>query len=178
MIAKINTTKRSAVPDLPFYIPLFNHAVRAFLRIGVPMGYVGLLTVKGRKTGSLRRNPVGLFRYNRKRYLFSTFGDVNWVRNLRSAREASVKRGFRSRRVVPVELPLSEAVEVLKGAIAPAFLGLGARSSLLIFPLNQTRRRVCLLKKPSATRSSNCAKLSKRLGDCQHEQTCAPSVGR
>ena len=68
------------------------------------MGYVGLLTVKGRKTGKTRRNPVGLFQYNRKRYLFSTFGDVNWVRNLRSAREASVKRGFRSRRVVPVDL--------------------------------------------------------------------------
>jgi len=135
MIAQINTTKRSAVPDLPFYIPLFNHAVRAFLRIGVPMGYVGLLTVKGRKTGKTRRNPVGLFQYNRKRYLFSTFGDVNWVRNLRSAREASVKRGFRSRRVVPVELSLSESVEVLKGAIAPAFLGLGGKIFASHFPL-------------------------------------------
>src|SRR6266516_4514726 len=135
MIAKIDTRKGSAVPDLPFYIPLFNHAIRTFLRIRVPMGYVGLLTVKGRKTGKTRRNPVGLFQYNGKRYLFSTFGDVNWVRNLRAAREASVKKGFRSRRVVPVELSLSEAAEVLKGAIAPAFLGLGGKVFGSHFPL-------------------------------------------
>ncbi len=90
---------------------------------------------KARKTGKTRRNPVGLFQYNRKRYLFSTFGDVNWVRNLRAAKEASVKKDFRSRRVVPIELSLGEAAEVLKGAIAPAFLGLGGKIFGSHFPL-------------------------------------------
>lgn len=99
------------------------------------MGYVGLLTVKGRNTGKTRRNPVGLFDYIGHRYLFSTFGDVNWVRNLRADRRASIKKGLRTREVAPIELSLSDAAEVLKGAIAPAFLGLGGKIFGSHFPL-------------------------------------------
>ena len=119
--------KSNATPKLPFYIPLFNHAIRSFLRIGVPLGYVGLLTVKGRKTGKARRNPVGLFELNGKRYLFSTFGNVNWVRNVRAAGVATVQKGWRSQRVLLVELSPIETAKVLKEAIAPRFLGLGGK---------------------------------------------------
>ena len=135
MIAKIETRQTAELPHLPFYIPLFNHAIRSFLRLGVPMGYVGLLTVKGRKTGKPRRNPVGLFEYNGRRYLFATFGDVNWVRNIRAARNATIKKGLHTRRVVPVELSLPDAAEILKGAIAQAFLGLGGKIFGSHFPL-------------------------------------------
>ena len=99
------------------------------------MGYVGLLAVKGRNTGKIRRNPVGLFKYNGHRYLFSTFGDVNWVRNVRVAKQAVIKKGLRSRKVNPVELSLNQAAEVLKGAIAPAFQGLGGKIFRSHFPL-------------------------------------------
>lgn len=99
------------------------------------MGYVGLLTVKGRNTGKVRRNPVGLFEHNGKRYLFSTFGDVDWVRNIRAARNAKVKKGLKTRAVVPVELSLNDAAVVLKETIAPAFLGLGGKVFGSHFPL-------------------------------------------
>lgn len=99
------------------------------------MGYVGLLTVKGRNSGKTRRNPVGLFEHNGKRYLFSTFGDVNWVRNIRAARTAKVKKGLKPRTVVPVELSLNDAAVVLKETIAPAFLGLGGKIFGSHFPL-------------------------------------------
>src|SRR5437867_10333612 len=125
MIAKTDfQTRSTAPPKLPSYIPLFNHLIRSFLRLGIPLGYVGLLTVKGRKTGKTRRNPVGLFDHNGKRYLFSTFGDVNWVRNVRAAGTATVRKGWRSQRVLPVELSPVETAKVLKEAIAPRFLGL------------------------------------------------------
>ena len=128
MIAKTGFEKKSnAPPKLPFYIPLFNHAIRSVLRMGVPLGYVGLLTVKGRKTGKTRRNPVGLFEHNGKRYLFSTFGNVNWVRNVRVAGMATVRKGWRSQRVLLVELSPIETAKVLKEAIAPRFLGLGGK---------------------------------------------------
>src|SRR5438093_9771659 len=105
MITKTDLKNEStAPPKLPIYIPLFNHLIRSFLRLGVPLGYVGLLTVKGRKTGKTRRNHVGLFDYNGKRYLFSTFADVNWVRNVRAARTATVRNGWHSQKVTPVEL--------------------------------------------------------------------------
>ena len=130
MIARteIRTEKPHGKPaHLPFYIPIINHAVRTFLRIGVPMGPVALLTVKGRNTGKARRNPVGFFKLNGRQYLFSTFGTVNWVRNLRAARQATVRKGFRSKRVVPVELSQEEAALILKNAVAPAFQGLGGK---------------------------------------------------
>ena len=135
MLAETYPKPISKLPKLPFYIPLFNHMVRSFLRVGIPMGYVGLLTVKGRNTGKTRRNPVGLFQHNGKRYLFSTFGDVNWVRNIRAARTVKVKKGLRTRTLVPVELPLSDAAVVLKETIAPAFLGLGGKIFGSHFPL-------------------------------------------
>src|SRR5712692_4893662 len=77
---------------VPFFVPLFNHAVRSFLRVGVPMGPIALLTVKGRKTGKNRRNPVGLFDYKGSRYIFSTFGQVNWVQNVRAAGIATMRK--------------------------------------------------------------------------------------
>ncbi len=135
MLSKIDRKQMSTVPRLPFYIPLLNHVIRSFLRIGVPLGYVCLLSVKGRYTGKIRRNPVGLFKLNGRRYLFSTFGDVNWVRNLRAAKTAKVRHGWHTRNVYPVELSLSETAEVLKGAIAPAFLGLGGKIFGSHFPL-------------------------------------------
>ena len=93
------------------------------------------MTVKGRKTGRTRRNPVGLFDYNGKRYLFSTFGDVNWVRNVRAARTATVRKGWHSQHVFPVELSPVETAKVLKEAIAPRFLGLGGKVFSSHFPL-------------------------------------------
>lgn len=99
------------------------------------MGYVGLLAVKGRNSGKMHRNPVGLFKYNGHRYLFSTFGDVNWVRNVRAARQAMIKKGLRSQKVNPVELSPNDAAEVLKGAVAPAFQGLGGKIFRSHFPL-------------------------------------------
>src|SRR5215470_5211295 len=98
----ITVSKTEKLPHLPFYVPLLNHLVRSFLRIGVPMGPVTLLTVKGRNSGKARRNPVGFFKLNGRQYLFSTFGSVNWVRNLRAARQASVRKGLHSKTVIPV----------------------------------------------------------------------------
>ena len=113
------TPKRVAATRVPSVVPLLNHITRSFLRIGVPMGPVGLLTVKGRITGKPRRNPVGLFKHDGRSFLFSTFGDVNWVRNLRAAGQATIRRGFHKARVFPVEVTPEEAAPILKEAIAP-----------------------------------------------------------
>lgn len=135
MLAETHPRPISKLPKLPFYVPIFNHVVRSFLRVGVPLGNVGLLAVEGRRTGKTRRNPVGLFEHNGRHYLFSTFGDVNWVRNARAAKFATIRKGLKTKRVVPIELSLSEAAVVLKETIAPAFLGLGGKVFGSHFPL-------------------------------------------
>ena len=135
MLAEKYPKTISKLPRLPFYIPLFNHVIRSFLRLGLPMSYVGLLSVKGRRTGKTRRNPVGLFKHDGRRYLFSTFGAVNWVRNIRAAKQVTIKKGLKTRTAVPVELSLENAAVVLKETIAPAFQGLGGKVFGSHFPL-------------------------------------------
>jgi deazaflavin-dependent oxidoreductase (nitroreductase family) len=119
MVAGAEISKKVGSAHVPRIVPVLNHLTRSFLRLGVPMGPVGLLTVKGRVTGKSRRSPVGLFKHNGRRYLFSTFGEVNWVRNLRAAGQATVRRGFHKTEVFPVELTPEEAAPILKESIAP-----------------------------------------------------------
>jgi len=117
--AEHETSQKIEAAHVPSIVPLFNHVIRSFLRIDVPMGPVGLLTVKGRVTGKSRRNPVGLFKRDGRSYLFSTFGNVSWVRNLRAAGQATIRRGFRKTQIFPVELAPEEAAPILKEAVAP-----------------------------------------------------------
>ena len=114
---KISSASRTV--HVPFFVPLFNHVVRSFLRIGVPMGPIALLTVKGRKTGKNRRNPVGLFDYKGSRYIFSTFGQVNWVQNVRAAGIATMRKRWHKQTVTIVELSPEQAAPILKEVVAP-----------------------------------------------------------
>jgi len=113
------TEKPTKRANLPFVVRLLNPVIARLLRLGLPMRPMILLTVRGRITGEPRATPVGLFEYNGKRYLFATFGEVNWVRNLRAARTAVLRLGRRSEELVAAELAPEEAVPFLKGAIAP-----------------------------------------------------------
>ncbi len=104
---------------VPFFVPLFNHVVRSFLRIGVPTGPIALLIVRGRKTGKNRRNPVGLFDCKGHRYIFSTFGQVNWVQNARAAGQATIRKRWHKQTVTLVELSPEQAAPILKEVVAP-----------------------------------------------------------
>src|SRR5438445_13346128 len=85
--------KNEAV-HVPSIVPLFTYVIRSCLRIGVPMGPVGLLTAKGRLTGKSRRNPVRWFKHDGPSYLIYTFGTVSWVRTLPAARQSAMRKGF------------------------------------------------------------------------------------
>src|SRR5215467_12940236 len=66
---------------------------RLLLGAGVKIRRMSLLTVRGRKSGQPRTTPVLIAEYDRHRYLVSTYGETNWVRNLRAAGEAILTRG-------------------------------------------------------------------------------------
>jgi len=70
-------------------------------------------------TGEPRTTPVGLFEHNGHRYLFSTFGEVNWVRNLRGAGEAVLTRRRRRATICAIELPPKAAGPIMQGFLAP-----------------------------------------------------------
>jgi deazaflavin-dependent oxidoreductase (nitroreductase family) len=86
------------------------------------MGPMTLMRVRGRKTGKLHRQPIGFFVKDGRRYLFSTFGETNWVKNVRAAQGMiTVGRGRRQEEVTAVELSHEKAAPVIKEAVAPSF---------------------------------------------------------
>ncbi len=113
-----------------FYVPMLNPLMKSFLHLGLPAGPMTLLTVRGRKTGRSRTTPVGLFNLENRRYIFDTFGNADWVRNLRAAREALIGRGWGRKKVIAKELSMDEAALVLKEIFAP-YIASRFRSSFL-----------------------------------------------
>ena len=117
--------------QVPAFVRLGNMLTRTMLRAGfkvagpnkVPMY---LLTVRGRKSGQPRTTPIVVIEQDRKRYLLAPFGEVDWVRNLRAAGEATLTRGRRTEAIRAIELPRGEASLVLKRGLAdnsiPSFL--------------------------------------------------------
>lgn len=104
---------------VPFYVPLFNPIARRLLRGGMPLGPNALLTVRGRTSGLDRTTPVAVVAIGGRRWVIGTFGEVNWVRNLRAAREATLTINGRPEPMQAVELSPQEASSFFKDVLAP-----------------------------------------------------------
>jgi deazaflavin-dependent oxidoreductase (nitroreductase family) len=122
----------------PVFVPWANVLTTALLRAGFKLQGFGvpmyLLTVRGRKSGQPRTTPVSVAELEGQHYVFAPYGAVNWVRNLRAAGEAVITRGRRTEAIRAQELPVAEAVGVLKrfaqlGGGVRLFLGLKADAS-------------------------------------------------
>ena len=128
----------------PWFARWGNSLTTPLLRAGVKLAGPGhypmyLLTVRGRKSGQPRTVPIVLLEQHRQRYLAATYGMVDWVRNLRAAKEATLTRGRRSERVTARELSPGEAALVLQAEVkrtsfarymAPRFYGVTADAPL------------------------------------------------
>jgi hypothetical protein len=67
-----------------------SNALAAFLlRMGVKLGTMTLLTVRGRTSGKIRTTPVALIELDGDHLLIAPFGSANWVRNLHAEGSAS-----------------------------------------------------------------------------------------
>ena len=78
---------------------------------------MALLTVRGRRSGRPRATPVGLLELDGHRYLFSAFGEVNWVRNLRAAGVATIGVGRQRETLPAIELSAEEAAGVVRSIL-------------------------------------------------------------
>ena len=107
---------------VPRFVPIFNPIALRLIRLGVPLGVNVLLTVPGRKTGISRTTPVALVQVGGRRWVVGTFGEVQWVRNLRAAEEAVLTAGRRRERVQAVELDHRQAEEFFAEVLA-AYVG-------------------------------------------------------
>ena len=113
-----DTATEIATPNgVPAIVPILNPLIRRLLRIGMPMGPNVVLTVRGRTSGQPRTFPVSLMEANGRQYVFATFGETNWVRNLRASGRATLSRGRHEQTVVAHELTPEEAGPVLREAL-------------------------------------------------------------
>jgi deazaflavin-dependent oxidoreductase (nitroreductase family) len=110
--------------QVPSFVRLGNFFTTRLLRAGLKPGNMALLTVRGRKSGIPRTTPVSLVEYDEQRLLIGAFGEVDWVRNLRAAGEASLIRGPHPEHIFVKELSPEEAAPILKRSLAgaPGFL--------------------------------------------------------
>ena len=111
MTDQIATQRRDRAPGhAPWYVTLFNPVTRFVLRAGVPLGFNGLLTIRGRKTGLLRTTPIAIIEVDGRRWVWSPWGEVNWVRNLRAAGAATISKRGHNEDVDATELDETERV--------------------------------------------------------------------
>ena len=101
-------------------LTMVTRLIRLVIRRGVHLGPMMMLTVRGRKTGVARTNPVDVFERDGRRWLVATHdAGANWVRNLRAAGEGTLARGRNSFSFTATELPQDEAGSVLRDVLGP-----------------------------------------------------------
>jgi deazaflavin-dependent oxidoreductase (nitroreductase family) len=104
---------------VPWFVPYFNPIARRLLAAGIPMGPNVLVTIRGRKSGLPRTTPLTIVAFSGRRWLMAPFGEVDWVRNLRAARRATITVRRRTEEVTAVELGPTEAVAFYRDILGP-----------------------------------------------------------
>ena len=106
----------------PWLVRASNSLTTRLMRVGLPMVPNVPLTVRGRTSGVPRTAPVAVVEIGEHRYVIGAYGDVQWVRNLRAAGEASIRIRGRDIHVTASELDPAAArtfyAETLPGFVA------------------------------------------------------------
>ncbi len=109
---------------VPRVVPLFNLIAKPLLAAGTPMGYNGLLTVRGRTSGLPRTTPVAVIEASGRRWVWAPWGNVHWVRNLRAAGRATITVRRRKEEVRATELDPTERVAFFRDVLGPVARGI------------------------------------------------------
>ncbi len=94
---------------------VFNPLVMMFNPFGT-----ATIVVRGRKSGAERSVPVIPIEHGGAQYLVSTRGESDWVKNLRAAGTAEIRRKGKADKVTVVELPVEERPPVIAAYRAKA----------------------------------------------------------
>lgn len=95
-----------------------NALFSAMTRLRLGASYRRLLTVTGRTSGLPRTTPVDVMSHDGAPWLVAPYGEVNWVRNLRAAGTAELRRGRHVQGFDAEEVGTELAVPVIRKYIA------------------------------------------------------------
>ena len=103
----------------PWWVTIFTPITRSLLGNRIPMGFNGLITIRGRKSGQPRTAGVAIIQRDGRRFVWAPFGEVNWVRNLRAAGEATITYRRKEERVRAVEFDPAQRVGFFRNILGP-----------------------------------------------------------
>jgi deazaflavin-dependent oxidoreductase (nitroreductase family) len=113
------STQIASPARAPRFVGIFSPFAQRLLGAGIPLGPNALITIRGRKSGIERTTPVALVEIGGKRWVIGTFGETNWVRNLRAAGAATMTVGKRHEHVKAKELAHSEGAAFFSDVLGP-----------------------------------------------------------
>lgn len=113
----------------PRRVTLFTPIARFLLAARVPLGFNGLITIRGRTSGLPRTTPVAIIAVSGRRWVWAPWGEVNWVRNLRAAGGATIIVRGRKEEVRATELDPTQRIGFFRDVLGPVARGIpfGAR---------------------------------------------------
>jgi deazaflavin-dependent oxidoreductase (nitroreductase family) len=109
-----------------FLEAIYGRVFRVIATLGLPPSLFVLLETKGRRSGSTRSTVLVTGSHEGERYLVSLVGPrCDWVKNARAADGRAVIRHGKRRKVMLVEVPVTERAPILKAYLK---WSLGARA--------------------------------------------------
>ena len=90
----------------------------------MPLGFNGLITIRGRTSGLPRTTPVAIIEVSGRRWVWAPWGDVHWVRNLRAAGRATITVRRRTEDVRATELDPAQRVAFFRDILGPVARGI------------------------------------------------------
>jgi deazaflavin-dependent oxidoreductase (nitroreductase family) len=115
--------RADSVATAPAWVTIFNPIAKVLLAAGIPMGYNGLVTIRGRTSGLPRTAPVAIIAVSGRRWVWAPWGEVHWVRNLRAAGRATVTVRGRKEDVTATELDPTQRVAFFRDVLGPVARG-------------------------------------------------------
>jgi deazaflavin-dependent oxidoreductase (nitroreductase family) len=118
------TDRTGSAARVPRQVALFSPILKSLLAAGVPLGFNGLITVRGRQSGLPRTAAVAIIPVSGRRYVWAPWGDVHWVRNLRVAGDATISVRGRTEAVRATELDPAQRVAFFRDVLGPFARGI------------------------------------------------------
>ena len=131
-------TDRSSTSTAPWWVTSFTPLAKTLLGAGVPLGFNGLITVRGRNTGVPRTTPVAIIELDGRRWVWAPWGDVHWVRNLRAAGRATITVRKQPEEVLAAELGPDERLVFFRDVLGPLARSIPGGVSFIGSPIRST----------------------------------------
>lgn len=114
-----------SIPGPPKWVFSFvNPVAKVLLAARVPLGFNGLITIRGRQSGLPRTTPLAIVEVSGRRWIWAPWGEVQWVRNLRAAGRATITVRGRKAEVRATELDPTQRVEFFRDILGPVARGI------------------------------------------------------